>query len=52
MIKTSKKKLLTIDQFNKCSFYFEQGRPIECVQDNTHICRIKGCGGAGWAPHQ
>ena len=18
----------------------------------THICRIKGCGGAGWPPHQ
>ena len=19
---------------------------------STHICRIKGCGGAGWPPHQ
>ena len=22
------------------------------VISNTHICRIKGCGGAGWPPHQ
>ena len=34
MIKTSKQKVLTIDQFNKCSLYFEQGRTIEYVQHN------------------
>ena len=35
MIKTSKQKPLTIEEFNKCSFYFEQGRPTECVQHNS-----------------
>ena len=35
MIKASKQKLLTVDQFNKCSFYFEQARSIECVQRNS-----------------
>ena len=30
----SKQKLLTIDQFNKCSFCFEQIRSIECVKRN------------------
>ena len=33
-MKASRQKLLTIDQFNKCSFYFEQIRSIECVQPN------------------
>ena len=34
VIKASKRKLLTVDQFNKCSFYFEHARPIEGVQHN------------------
>ena len=24
----------------------------EVKDSGTHICRIKGCGGAGWPPHQ
>ena len=35
MITTSKQKLLTEKQFNKCSFVFEHSRPIECAQDNS-----------------
>ena len=36
VIETSpKKKLLMIDQFKKCSFDFEQARPIECSQHNS-----------------
>ena len=35
MIKTSKQKRLTIDQFNKCSFNFEQARPIECAEHDS-----------------
>ena len=27
--------------------------PTHVINDSTHICRIKGCGGAGWPPpHQ
>ena len=25
---------------------------ISLIEAYTHICRIKGCGGAGWPPHQ
>ena len=35
MIEASKRKLLTIYQFNECSFYFEHGRPFECEQQNS-----------------
>ena len=35
VIITLKKKLITIDQFNKCSFIFQQTRPIECAQHNS-----------------
>ena len=34
-IKTLMQKLLTIDKFNKCSFIFQQSRPIECVRHNS-----------------
>ena len=34
MIEALKQMLLTIYQFNECSFYFEQTRSIECVQNN------------------
>ena len=34
-IKTSKQKLITINQFDKCSFIFQQARPIECAQHNS-----------------
>ena len=32
VINTLKQNLLTIDQFNKWSFNFEQTRPVECAQ--------------------
>ena len=35
VIKAFKQKLLTINQFNKWSFYFEEGRLIECLQHNS-----------------
>ena len=41
MIEASKQMLLTIYQFNEYSFYFEQTRSIECLQNNrfeSSIC--------------
>ena len=35
MIKTSKQKLLTINQFNKYSFHFQEALPNECMQHNS-----------------
>ena len=34
IIEASKQMFLTIYQFNECSFYFEQTRSIECLQNN------------------
>ena len=32
-------------------FVLNFDRKSQC-KNCTHICRIKGCGGAGWPPHQ
>ena len=41
VIKAFKQKLLTVDQFNKCSFYFEEGGLIECVQHYIFESSVK-----------